>query len=121
MHFICESFEQIPSAPDCRYIYSRKNQLLGLCFSSSAGADLQRQFLNPQVHNLLQKLVSSSKPAAIHEPNFRVDKEHNVTLLSDAELQAVSLSLLLDCFPNKGHEVLGNVDSAKIADATSYE
>lgn len=58
-------------------------------FSSSSAVDLQRYFLSPRIHNLLHKLVSASDSKSLHEPKFRVDKEHNIKLLSDAELQAV--------------------------------
>nr|CDS34535.1 28S ribosomal protein S22 mitochondrial [Hymenolepis microstoma]CUU97824.1 28S ribosomal protein S22 mitochondrial [Hymenolepis microstoma] len=63
-----------------------------ICLSSSPSApDLQSQFVNPKIHNLLHKLVSVAQPTKIHESNFKfkVDKVHDIKLLSDSELQAV--------------------------------
>ncbi|KAL5113088.1 28S ribosomal protein S22 mitochondrial [Taenia crassiceps] len=51
--------------------------------------DLQSQFLTPRIHNLLHDLVSVSQPTTIHEPRFKVEKVHDIKLLSDAELQSV--------------------------------
>ncbi|VDO05870.1 unnamed protein product [Rodentolepis nana] len=57
--------------------------------SSVSVPDLQSQFVNPRIHNLLHRLVSVSQPTKIHESNFKVEKVHDIKLLSDSELQAV--------------------------------
>ncbi|VDL18600.1 unnamed protein product [Hymenolepis diminuta] len=57
--------------------------------SSTPSVDLQGQFVNPRIHNLLQKLVSVVQPTKIHESKFKVEKVHDIKLLSDLELQAV--------------------------------
>ncbi|KAL5971622.1 28S ribosomal protein S22 mitochondrial [Taenia solium] len=51
--------------------------------------DLQSQFLTPRIHNLLHNLVPVSQPTKIHESRFKVEKAHDIKLLSDMELQSV--------------------------------
>lgn len=88
--------------------------------SSSSPPDLQSLFVNPRIHNLLHKLVSVAQPTKIHEPKFKVEKVHDIKLLSDSELQAVSIKVLqLLC--KLGYALYRNVNFPKIANAPSDE
>ncbi len=55
--------------------------------------DLQKAFLNPRIHSILHKLTAGADIAAVHEHKFRVEKDQNIKLLSDVELQAVSFEM----------------------------
>lgn len=64
-------------------------------FSSVPIPDLQSQFVNPRIHNLLSKLVSVSQPTKIHESKFKIEKVHDIKLLSDSELRAVNILFII--------------------------
>lgn len=88
--------------------------------SSTSSVDLQGQFVNPRIHNLLQKLVSVVQPTRIHESKFKVEKVHDIKLLSDSELQAVNT---LFCYYQSflGYALFGDVNFSKTSNAPSDE
>ncbi|KAH9286594.1 28S ribosomal protein S22, mitochondrial [Echinococcus granulosus] len=70
-----------------KFLNSKKRSVF--LFSTSTAPDLQSRFLTPRIHNLLHDLVSVSQLTKIHESRFKVEKLHDIKLLSDTELQSV--------------------------------